>query len=102
MSISSQFFSELMIYIFISILLFLLQFSFVSYLVLSTFTVFIYICKTLSCILLLHFHKQTTPKRVRDIILDIFNIVLNRAFWRQNNFHFLITHAFWRQNDLSI
>ena len=34
------------------------------------------------------FHKQTTPKKGRDIISDIFNIVLNRAFWRQNYNHF--------------
>ncbi len=32
--------------------------------------------------------KQTTLKKGRDIIPDIFNKVLNRAFWRQNYIHF--------------
>jgi hypothetical protein len=88
MSISSQFFSELTIFIYISIFTFSFTIFICVYLVLFTFTVFMYIYKTLSRILLLHFHKQTTPKKGRDIIPDIFNKVLTRAFWRQNYFTF--------------
>jgi hypothetical protein len=69
MSISSQFFSELTIYIYIA-LFFLLQFSFVSYLLLQ---VSMYIYKTLSRILHLHFTSKQ-PRRKGEISYLIFLI----------------------------
>jgi hypothetical protein len=67
---------------------FLLQFTFVSYLVLSTFTSFYLHLQNTLLYFTFTFHKQTTRKKGRDIIPDIFNKVLNRAFWRQNYSHF--------------
>ncbi len=70
----------------------LFLFSFVSDFTLSTcvlFYLYIFTFYTFTLpILLLLSQKQTTPKKGRDIISDILNKVLNRAFWRQNYIHF--------------
>jgi hypothetical protein len=61
--------------------------SFLSTLVLFTCT-YLHFTYSLSPFLILLSQKQTTPKKGRDITPDIFYIVLNRAFWRQNYNHF--------------
>ncbi len=69
-------------------LLFLLQFSFCVLLITFHFYSFHLHLQNTPVFYFLHFHKQTTLKKGRDIIPDIFNKVLTRAFWRQNYFTF--------------
>jgi hypothetical protein len=62
-------------------------FSFVSDFTLVHLYIFTFHTLTLPILLLLS-QKQTTSKKGRDITNDIFNKVLNRAFWCQNYIHF--------------
>jgi hypothetical protein len=81
MSISSQFFSELTIYIYISIFTF-------------SFTIFI-------CVLLNTFHFYSFHLHLQNT-LPYFTFTFSQANNPEETISLLINHAFWSQNDLSI